>query len=410
MVLDELPEAARDMLIAQRHARESLAAPPAGAPSESGEDWRRRLEGDGKLEGEGDRLLKRDRPLDALLLYRNRPTRPAGMPPTFVIRALTDLAEWNSSEVDVDAILDESKDWFQGKRLSGATMSRMYWITRFALVRDSAELASNHIDVLERTCKHIAGASLTTMPAIVAVAEAGAGRPIMPERMRSGRGRIESETRVHLVHALMDGGPVNIQPHLDALIVTQRDWADRLRKLDRPTIAPPFLDAAQKGVFSLDRQPIARLGPMLRAFRKPVRIHWDGENAEEGILLLRGMTAEFLRPLRQALVELLGDPNGREQAFRVIGKVVAAMSIVPLELGHGELAPRLERDAAAWSAGFVGFADRCRLLPLLCRAILETDQALPSAGIAHHVARSFLAWDSALCRRGTSNWPEPNGA
>lgn len=406
-LLDELPEAARAMLLARRgeaDGRERFAAPPAAAPSESDDDWRRRLEGDGKMEGEGDRLLKRDRPLDALLLYRNRPTRPPGTPPTFVLRALTDLAQWNTGEVEVDAILDESKEWFQGKRLSGAAMSRMYWITRFALVRDSAKLSSRHIAILETTCEHIAGASLTTMPAIVAVAEAGAGRPIMPERMRSGRGRIESETRVHLVHALQSKRSVELKPHLDALIVTQRDWAARLRKLPRSKIDPAFLDAAQRGVQSLDRHPISALSPMLRSFRMPLPIHWNGEHREDGILLLRGMTGEFLRPLRQVLVDLLGNSKTHDRAFWVIGRSISDMSILPLELFLDELKVRLERDAAAWTASFVGFADRCRLLPLLCNELLAIDPALPSVDVAHHVARSFLAWDHAICGGLTSNW------
>lgn len=59
--------------------------------------------------GDGDRLVAQGAAERALELYRTRPTRSEGKPPAFVLRALADVAQWRTGEVDVSAVLEEMR-------------------------------------------------------------------------------------------------------------------------------------------------------------------------------------------------------------------------------------------------------------------------------------------------------------
>lgn len=399
--IDDLPRAIREILqppaAGQDHA-------PEIQEKTTDDEWRLYLEGKGDSEGEGTRLLKRDRATEAVALYRDRPTQAFGAPPTFMIRALADLGEWDTVEVDIDAVLDEVPSWFSGKRLSSTAVSRIYWLTRFALCRDEAKISERHASLLTECCKRSSGISMSTMPAIVAVAEAGLGRSLLPEEMRNAKGLTESVTRVHLVHTMMTGRPADFQPHVDALVVVQRDWARRIQNL----VDVPGLNWVQESLDRLDGQPIAAVNKNMQTLRKAVRVRWDGRDCDAGILLLRGGTTEFLRPLRQALVDAYKGEDGERVLRPIIDALVCRLSIVPLELTPEVFFKTLQRDQSAWAAALVGFADRARLLPLLCRMLTELPEA--TATKAHRVARSYLAWDRAICgREQTSEWPRPKG-
>lgn len=402
-VLDELPPDLRSRLLARRDALPT--APTAGAAPPPDDEWRLYLEGEGSKDGEGARLLKRDRVAEALALYRDRPTRPHGMPPTFVLRALADTGEWDTGEVDIPAILEESRWWLAAKRLSGQAMSRLYWLTRFALVRDKARLSDAHADLLEACCRLVTGEALSTLPALVAVAEAGLDRTIMPPRMRSGRGTIESATRVHLIDVRRARRPLMFKPHVNAIAVIQRDWAHRVRREARAMVGEQELSWVQKALDDLDGQPVAAMNPMLHTLRRPLTVRWDGEDLAAGILVLRGETTEFLRPVRQALLDLSSEAPDFGVLKDIARTLTGRMSILPEELNHEIFMQRLEHDPAAWIAAFVAFADRSRLLPHLCDRLATLSGSSAAIRKARRVAESFRSWDLAICGGGrTSGW------
>lgn len=402
-VLDDLPADLRARLL----GRADPVAPnvQTEAPT-SDNEWRLYLEGKGTKDGEGARLLKRDRAAEALALYRDRPTRPEGVPPTFVIRALADLGEWDTGEVDLPAILDEAKFWLSAKRLSGQAMSRLYWVTRFALVRDQARLSDEHAETLAACCRLMSGAALSTLPALVAVAEAGLDRTIMPPRMRGGRGAIESATRVHLIHVRRTRESITFNPHIDALAVIQRDWSHRIRRdAFRVVVEALGLDWVQKALDGLHGKPVAAMNPTLNTLRKPVTVHWDGQDIDAAILLLRGQTTEFLRPVRQALLDLNFEGSARGLLEDIARQLTERMSILPEELNPEIFMQRLEHDPGAWIAAFVAFVDRSRLLPHLCERLAALSGNAPAVQKARRVADSFLSWDLAICGGGqTSGW------
>ena len=371
----------------------------------SDEDWRLYLEGVGTKGGEGDRLLDRDRAEEALALYRDRPTQPRGTPPTFVIRALADIGDWNSDDIDVDAILAESRDWENAKRLSPAALSRLYWITRLMLLRDDARLSPGHIETLRRACALLTGEGLTTMPAIIAVAEAGSKTEILPERMMTPRGASQTVMRVSLARAVTWRRQFALTLPIEDIVVAQLDWRKSLTASAGRLIDVPRLDWVQKTLAALNDRPIAEFNASLREWKRTVDLKWDGKDLTPVILSLRGLTTEFLRPLRQVLVDIY-DQDHDNVLLHVLMPVIERMSLRPVEFSSGRLAVALKQDRRAWCAAFVGFADRARLLPLLCRILIDVPGKLPASATerATRVARSFLIWDEALCGGLSSEW------
>lgn len=388
------------------------AGPSSSASATRGrsdEDWRLYLEGVGTKGGEGDRLLDRDRPEEALALYRDRPTQPRGTPPTFVIRALADIGDWDSDDINADAILAESSAWEKAKRLNPAALSRLYWITRLMLLRDDARLPPRHLETLRRVCRLLTGEGLTTMPAIIAVAEAGAKTVILPESVLIRVRAIQTVMRVCLARAVVQGQPFALTLPVEDIVVAQLDWYNALGTSAQQMFDVPRLYWVHKKLEALNDRPIAEFNAQLREWKLTVKFGWDGKDLIPAILALRGQTTEFLRPLRQALVNL-HDQDHDNFLLHVLMPVIERMSLLPVEFSSGRLAEALKQDSRAWCAAFVGFADRARLLPLLCRILLDVPDKSPATATqrAKRVARSFLIWDEALCGGLPSEWPARN--
>lgn len=240
------------------------------------------------------------------------------------------------------------------------------------------------------------------MPAIIVVAEAGLRRILMPERMSNAKGAIESTTRLYLVHGQLEHRPMAAKPHLDALAVVQRDWSDRIRRRARAIIDPQTVVWLQRNLEGLDGQPLAAVNPLFNTLRRAAPVTWDGEDLQAGILVLRGLTTEFQRPLRRALTDLYSaEPASLLSIFEQINR---RLSIKPIELASGEFRSRLDRSPAAWAAAYVSFLDRCRGLPYLCQLLSKSPSKESAAGRARRIAESFLAWDRAICGGETSDW------
>jgi hypothetical protein len=261
---------------------------------------------------------------------------------------------------------------------------------------------------LRRACSLLSGEGLTTMPAIIAIAEAGAKTEILPERVATARGASQTTMRVSLVRAVIRQRQFALELPVEGIVVAQLDWRKVLAASAHRMIDIPQLDWVQNALAQHHDRPISEFNAALRDMGRMINLKWDGRDLTPAILVLRGQTTEFLRPLRQVLVDLYEqDHDG--VLLHLLMPVIDRMSLRPVEFSSGRLAEALAQDSRAWCAAFVGFADRARLLPLLCNILVgrhDTSSSTATATArAARVAKSFLWWDGALCGGRSSEWP-----
>jgi hypothetical protein len=372
-------------------------------------DWQRYLEGDSKRAGEGATMVRDDRAREALELYRSLPTRPKGHPPTFVIQAQADLGEWDRRHVDVEAILKEESDvWLASKPLSPEALSRIYWLTRFALLEKDGRLSRPHIDLLKKICPLVKGTGLNRLPALLAVAEGISGALIMDSRMYSSALKTEAAGRVILVkHSQLK---FRLKPVLvldGQLAVTQRDWWARIAGVSNEAFwlatDAARLQHLQARMDRLHARPIARVNQLFDQVRDQALIRPDALSMPGAVLLLRGMTTEFHRPLREALLAVSNDGRAGALTRSLLNPILEKMSIRPLELDPENFYQRLEKNPQAWYSAFIAYADRCRLLPSLCERLKSVTD---DGNKLKRVVTSFLAWDKALSGGIASGWQQ----
>jgi hypothetical protein len=118
------------------------------------------------------------------------------------------------------------------------------------------------------------------------------------------------------------------------------------------------------------------------------------------VLVMRGLTPEFHRPLREAVLRLYGDGSDSHRLVRfIIGPTLERMSIRPTEMEPEAFFRRFQSNPKAWSTAFISYADRCRLLPSLCQRIVEHGNREGA-----RIAKAFLGWDTALSGTLSSDW------
>lgn len=408
-VLEELPVDLRFRLDVPRYEllttdEKQASLPTNPAPNISDEDWRLYLEGTSTKDGEGMLLVKDDKADQALELYRSRPTRPKGLAPPFVVRALADLGRWDDPLVSVDAILAaNAKGWLDDERHSPDDLSQIYWLTRLALQQHEGRLSEEHIDLLLHVCRWARAPGLTMLPALMVVAEMTLGQPIMDTRMRLSALNAGSEARV----ALLGEGPGfshtrELRVSVGQLAVVQADWLRSLGAYRRigQAISLSALEKPQAALVRLGGRPIAEVNQLFDRLSDSVPFLPGGLEPEELLLLCRGLTPEFHRPMREALLTICGDGVVGPLTRKVIDPVLQAMTIRPADMQPNVFYQRLAGNPRVWAAALIGFADQARLLPLLAQQLARNARS----GNAREVARSFLAWDRALCRGGSSLW------
>lgn len=407
-VLEELPADLRFRLDVPRYEllttdEKHGGEPVSPAPNISDEDWRLYLEGTPTKDGEGMLLVKDDKADQALELYRSRPTRPVGLAPPFVVRALADLGRWDDPLVSVDAILAaNAKRWLKELRFSPDDLSQLYWVTRLALQRNNGCLSTVHVDVLHHISQSTRGPGLTLLPALIVVAEAVINQPIMHARMRLASLKAGSEARLLLGVGLDRSEFPKLEMAVGQFAVVQADWVSTLSASRQVGLAIPVsrLEWVQKALTDLNDQPIADVNRLFDGFKEDIPLLPNGLEHWELTLLCRGRTPEFHRPLREALLTICGDGVVGPKTRAVIDPVLQAMSIRPAEMQPNVFYERLAGNPRAWAAALIGFADQARLLPLVA---LQLSEHAPTEH-PRKIAESFLAWDRALCRNGSSLW------
>lgn len=397
--LDDLPEAARAVLL----SGEQIGS---ASPVDSPEQWRAYLEGVGRERGQGLALVQRGEAEAALSLYKDRPTREPGLPPDFVIQALAYGGNWDDSIVDVEAVLEEIADRSRradGRwQVPGTLRSRLYWITRLELLRNPGPLSPRHESLLAGAAADIKAVyGEAALPAIIAVAEAFSGSRIgMPSWLKA-RGAIGRVVRYPLVQSLIHGNPVEWRTPVEAMVVAQDDWEERDLDLDVLDFSIALRSEARETIQDLKGLPLHQVDRQLRKLRKPIQVPVPDLKPLEQVILLRGKTTEFLRPLAHALSRPM---DSESSIARAIGKAHQAtldrMSILPEVPLPEEMARRTDASKEKSWLGLIDLFDLARVLPYFCRRLCA---AGPGSDIGR-IANTFLAWDAALTRGGSSEW------
>ncbi len=412
--LDDLPERARKALTEDGFEySESLLSP--ARPSDA--EWRAYLEGVGQRPGQGEKLVRRGRTAEVLDLYRSRPTRAKGVPPTFLIQALADNAEWHTDEVDLEHVLDELDEALPapGRRFGGNFLSRIYWLTRYEMLRHPEALSPRHIRLLRVVTRALTpGSYLLAMSSLIATAEAFSGERLAPQGWIEHKRAIATDTRLHLVHALRFGASFIARANLDALVVTQRKWGVTVQRLckdtgekgaplpDRGFTLPlAMIKDAESRLPSLHLAPYPQVSKLMRELRRPITIDYGGHDSAAAIVLLRGMTIEFHRPLKSALAasyrELKDHPRAKfAPIWRAIKKTLQKMTIHPRELDADVLWELIAADPTEWFGAFVSYTDRSGLLPALCGQLARAAGRTAAQRRLKRAAAAFEAWDRAL--------------
>jgi hypothetical protein len=419
--IEDLPAELRARLFGVE-ATARAAAGGSFAATETEREWRTRLEGAKDQEGEGERLVKRARAADALALYRERPTRPPGRPPTFVIQALADNAEWDTTEVDAAAVADEIQARLgpPEERVPNELRSRLYWLTRYELLARRGILSTQHTALLRAVAGRIAPRGpVLLFPAILSVAAAFShDAELLPASWLDATGAIESETRMFLVAHLYGGRAWEGRPHLDQLWVMQEDWPDRAAQALVTTRAGKewraVLQRLERASIELPPGPqgpdITWLNKFVRELRVAVPVAVGPATArDDAILLLRGMTPEVHRPLRAAVGRLAVRHEYRGELAQIAVQAATRLGMPLREFSQVELRERLERDLPGVFTVLIPTADRARTLPQLCADFAGLHGEGNELGDLRRVAETVLAWDGAICAGSSSGYPlDPN--
>ncbi|NUB05204.1 ATP-binding protein [Azospirillum sp. Vi22] len=371
--------------------------------------------------GEGDRLVDRTDPGVALELWRRRPVGPPGRPPTFVLQALAETAEWDTDEVDLAAVVNDLH-----LRMSEQVppppplLRRLYWISRLALCKDPDSrrftgalpgYGKRLVELMGSALRSPSADQMTALPTLAAVMEAllGGIDRIIPDSHFDNPRRGDDSNRIFLQRAVWLREELSWQANTDSLVVLQRNFAKRAADQLARVPSPPGdllierLVDAQTVVDATDGTPLSSMTKALSGLRSVVAIDVDGMIAETmpgWTLVLRGQTSELHRPARQALVEGFAGA-GQDRLREVAQRWAALMTIRPLELELDAMVRRLTRNPMSGFLTLVQFADRARVLESLLR---EARRFALRPRKIERVLATLVDWDRAITGGRSSDW------
>jgi hypothetical protein len=131
-----------------------------------------------------------------------------------------------------------------------------------------------------------------------------------------------------------------------------------------------------------------------------IEVAWDGRSIEPGVLLLRGSSSEFYRPLRQALREAFTDEGAVK---RLIEAVRPAFTIWPADFELRRVTVEAIKDPVNTYLAIAKFADQARVLEVLATAACEM---APKSAKLTRILDAFTKWDRAMCGGMSSNWKQ----
>jgi hypothetical protein len=422
---------AREPGQAEHHLARAMAEPPSGrtagmqaTPLHGADDelHRMQLEGIGAGAGEGDRLVAQGRGVRALELYRDRPTRARGIPPTFVIRALAQTGDWNNDDVEAEKVLDELRRHIniRAGNLQRVMAERLYWLTRLELLRQPG-LSRSHVEVLRDACRGLKftrsnGALFGLVATTEALQSADCSfSPIAPASWPPLRADVGPELRFSMVRTAYDQLPSregrggSISTTLVAMLRLDEDWVDDLVVMsERAWIR--FQDGAGllhdlKSQFqSLRAATLAQVEQFVSSCRD-IRVSIDLARIPPGLAsrLMRGTLVEFHSPLST----LLSAPSLKLSVsglMRFVRELQGApRAVLPVsELESDVTSSSNWRNVQPKVTAVIVALDRARLLAEFCRALERSPGQLLASGDSYavqrvlEVCRRYLAWDRAL--------------
>lgn len=395
--------------------------------------WESFIAGSGSSGGEGDRLCELGDPAVALDLWRRRPVGAAGKPPTFVLRALAETGQWDTHEIDLNALIQELARQMPstGKIRSSAFERRLYWTTAFALMSHPSGFSGQApafgalIKLLGKVNSSLQkSASSSDLVALTGVAEGLSQKEILPGHCFSSGSPFASLTRLHLQRGRWGGRVLEWTIELDFVVTLQKDFASRFSRdqdvvrIGAQTVfqsqstgpTASALRSVQHSIDALNGRPIDETTKVsFKKLKATVRSgKHEGTNHALEALLLRGQTPELYRPARDALIEGLigagGEEPGKEDVERVrkfAADIAPLLSVRPREFEPRWFAAQASKDAKGAFLSLVQYADRARVLEELLAAALQ--RAVEPLKIAR-VSATLKAWDVALAGDADCCW------
>lgn len=417
----------------EQRALAALLQGKAAGPIHEEAVHRLRLEGMNGQGGDGDRLVAQGAAERALELYRTRPTRSEGKPPAFVLRALADVAQWRTGEVDVSAVLEEMRLELAERRtgVHKTTLDCLRWLTRLQLMR-TGQLTSAHLEVLRAAVSRLKfNTDNAAFLGLVGTAEAlHAPSPhkldlLAPPIWPPHKARVGAEIRFPMVRAVygaIQAKACYVETTLERLLVLNKQTPRALEELGSRELL--VLDSkARNALVDFDALKDAALHQVEAFYARcrgtRVSIDVARIGSATAAWLMRGTTVEFHRPLGIALAAVV-DPSGadlpgaRGRRAATLGSLVSFVRELPgrppdafLPLAEFDSPERLMSHASSLESAVTSIVvqlDRARMLGSLCRALRQMPRNEPliaetssaAYGRLIDVCGRYLRWDRAL--------------
>lgn len=405
---------------------------------------RLRMEGFGATTGEGERLVAQGRAARALALYRERPTREAGVPPTFVIRAMSQTGDWHQGDVEAQRVLDELHAHFtrRGNHMQQPMVERLYWLTRLEMLRGE-QLPRTHVELLRDICRSLKfnsqnGAffglvgmaeALQSVPGAVGDGMRNAGsrgrKPlslIAPATWPPPRAAVGPELRFSMVRTvygqLESDDPKGrwISSTLGAMILLDERWPELLMRLNgEEALSIPeasyLVWELPKRMQQLREQSLAQVEQFVASCRDvKVRINLGRIAPRDAAVLMRGNLVEFHMPLSTLLSAdaVWGANFADDRLLRMLMRFVERLAlppsvILPLkEFQSAQQRQNQSRNLQAATSAVVVMLDRANALAKFCRQLVLAPSALfdgrneQAVKPVLELINRYLAWDRAL--------------
>lgn len=378
------------------------------------------LEGIGAAAGEGDRLVAQGRSARALEIYRDRPTRDKGVPPTFVIRALAQTGDWAGDDVDAAQVVRELRRHFdaRGANMQQPMVERLYWLTRVEMLRTPA-LDRAHVDLLRDTCRTLKfrprdGALFGLVGVAEAQAPGGRLSLIAPSSWPPPNTDLGPEARFSMVRAAYGRLPSTgsrglwVTITLGAMLTFNEYWVDELLWLSGQecleiTGGTGVLHELKSQMPRLGTVSLAEVEQFVSSCREVrVRLNLSRVPPDKAARVMRGTLVEFHSPLA-TLLSGDGYRQSLDGLLDVVARLPPSNSVLTLaEFNSADRRDVHQRDMRSAFTAVLVALDRARLLGEFCRQLLREParafgqpRALGARRALELVGR-YLAWEQAL--------------
>lgn len=378
---------------------------------------RLRLEGVGDNPGEGDRLVAQGRSPRALQMYRARPTREPGAPPTFVIRALALTGDWQDGEVESARVLAEVRRQFQarGGNLQRTMVERLHWLTRLELLRRDA-LEHDHVELLRDVCRTLKfrpqNGALLGLVGLAELQSRPSSQWIAPSSWPPPDTDLGPELRFTMVRTASRRLPSPhrrgrwVSTNLGAMLQFDQTWMRQLAELCSREIVEiaggsSLVFEILSKMLSLSAAPFVETEQLVASCSQ-IRVRIDLSRVDPGQApaLLRGTTIEFHGPL----AALLEGHTTLETLMRLVrGLPFSPGSVLTLSEFEVPNQPQNDRRLQAALPAVLMAVDRAGGLAHLCHQLLIAPEQLLVRDHGEAVSQRlselagrYLAWARTL--------------